>query len=274
MPFDLREVFSREEGIGRRNRRTEEKECEARHHMGHIFERTQEHEEYSEQEQRAEKTQVIVVCEIVAVFLILCFCFRQRTPIHAPAPTMIPTTTPSPSPSPTPSPTLTPTMTPSPTPTPLPFVEKEVDKGHPFKPWTEYVVYNVKGSQQNKLQKVAKTDKKSGIRVVVDPYGVERYCVALGTYWCGGHPEHIGRCVDMVMENGHILPCVLADVKREEDAKRSRYGKINNDVIEFIVDRKHLPSGVYGDMQRAGEEFEGDVVRMIVYDIWIEGFGK
>lgn len=241
--------------------------------MGYISERNQKHEELPSKVQREAKTQVMVLLEIAVVFVIILFCFRQRVEAPAPTPSPSPTATPSPSPSPTPSPTLTPTMTPSPTPTPLPFVEKEVDKGHPFKPWTEYVVYNIKGSQQNKLQKVAKTDEKSGIRVVVDPYGVERYCVALGTYWCGGHPEHIGRCVDMVMENGHILPCVLADVKREEDARKSRYGKINNDVIEFIVDRKHLPSGVYGDMQRAGEEFEGDVVRMIVYDIWIEGFG-
>lgn len=219
----------------------------------------------------------MIVTEAVVVILILCFCFRQRTPetyqasfeescTMTPSPTMTPTPTFTPSPSPSP--------TPSPTPSPIPCVVKEVDKGHPFKPHTGFWVYDIKGSAQYRLQKVARTDERTGIRVVTDPYGVERYCVALGTFWAGGHPEHIGRCLDVVMVNGSVLPCVLADVKKQEDAKWNKYGRINNDVLEFIVDEKHLPSGVYGDMQNAGEEFVGDVEKMIVYDIWIEGFGK
>ena len=219
----------------------------------------------------------MIVIEAVVVILILCFCFRHRTPetyqasfeescTMTPSPTMTPTPTFTPSPSPSP--------TPSPTPSPIPCVVKEVDKGHPFKPFTGYWAYNLKGSAQHRLQKVAKTDERTGIRVVTDPYGVERYCVALGTFWAGGHPEHIGRCLDVVMVNGSVLPCVLADVKRQEDAKGNKYGRINNDVLEFIVDERHLPSGVYGDMQNAGDEFKGDAERMIIYDYWIEGFGR
>jgi hypothetical protein len=175
-----------------------------------------------------------------------------------------------------------PTFTPTPTPTPIPSVRKEVEQGHRRKPYTRHFVYDVKGTAQCKLQSVAYTDEATGIRVVNDPLGNPRYCVALGTYWCGGHPEHIGRCVDVYMVNGAFLRCVLADVKRTEDTKNraNRYGEINNDVLEFIVDGAKLPASVdlnkggNGDVSRAGAEFEGDAEYMIVYDLWIDGFGK
>ena len=157
-------------------------------------------------------------------------------------------------------------------------MRKDVEAGHKFKPYTRHFVYDVTGTVQCKLQSVAYTDERTGIRVVDDPLGNPRYCVALGTYWCGGHPEHIGRCVDVYMVNGSVLRCVLADVKRTEDTKQraNRYGEINNDVLEFIVDGKAISSDVrnYGNVSRAGEEFEGDALYMIVYDMWIEGFGK
>ena len=135
-------------------------------------------------------------------------------------------------------------------------------------------MYNLKGSAQLKLQKVAKTDERTGIRVVTDTNGNDRYCVALGTFWAGGHPEHIGRCIDVIMVNGAVLRCVLGDVKQEEHTKNNKYGKTNNDVLEFIVDTRKLPPGVHGDVSMCAEEFEGDVKEMIVYDEWIEGFGK
>ena len=220
----------------------------------------------------------MIVIEAVVVILILCFCFRQRTPETYQASfeescTMTPTPTPTFTPSPSPSPSPTPTVTPTPTPV---CVVKQVEKGHPFKPLTGFWAYNAKGTAQYRLQKAAHTDERTGIRVVTDRYGNERYCIALGPYWAGGHPEHIGRCVDAVMVNGTVLKCVLADVKKQEDTKggKNRYGKENNDILEFIVDERFLPKGVYGDMSMAGEEFVGDVKELIVYDEWIEGFGK
>ena len=150
-----------------------------------------------------------------------------------------------------------------------------VESGHKFKPFTGFWIYTAKGTAQHALQKVCHT-AENGIRVAVDSTGVERYCVALGTYWAGGHPEHIGRCLDVYMVNGAVLHCVLADVKKQEDTKggKNRYGKENNDILEFIVDERYLPKGVYGDISDVGSEFEGDVASIIVFDEWIEGFGK
>ena len=187
-----------------------------------------------------------------------------------PRPTKQATATKAATPTPTPEPTQAPTATAGPTP-------KQVESGHTFKPYTSYTAYNLKSSQQYKLQKAAWTEKRTGIRIVTDPNGVDRYCVALGTAWAGGQPKHIGRCIDVYMENGAVLHCVLADVKRKEDTKdnANRYGRINNDILEFIVDTSKVPKIVIttGNVSNAGPEFTGGVKNMVVFDLWIEGFG-
>lgn len=199
---------------------------------------------------------------------------------NTPSPTATPwpTSTPKPTQAPTstPEPTKEPTSTPEPTTTPEP-TPKQAGKGHTFKPYTRYTAYNLKSSQQYKLQKAAWTETRTGIRIVTDPNGVDRYCVALGTAWAGGQPKHIGRCLDVYMENGAVLHCVLADVKRQEDTVdgANLYGKTNNDVLEFIVDGQKISQAVKttGNVSNAGPEFVGGVERIEVFDLWIEGFG-
>lgn len=190
--------------------------------------------------------------------------------------TNTPTPTATPWPTSTPEPTKEPTSTPEPTTTPEP-TPKQAGKGHTFKPYTRYTAYNLKSSQQYKLQKAAWTETRTGIRIVTDPNGVDRYCVALGTAWAGGQPKHIGRCLDVYMENGAVLHCVLADVKRQEDTVdgANLYGKTNNDVLEFIVDGQKISQAVKttGNVSNAGPEFVGGVERIEVFDLWIEGFG-
>ena len=190
--------------------------------------------------------------------------------------TNTPTPTATPWPTSTPEPTKEPTSTPEPTTTPEP-TPKQAGKGHTFKPYTRYTAYNLTSSQQYKLQKAAWTETRTGIRIVTDPNGVDRYCVALGTAWAGGQPKHIGRCLDVYMENGAVLHCVLADVKRQEDTVdgANLYGKTNNDVLEFIVDGQKISQAVKttGNVSNAGPEFVGGVERIEVFDLWIEGFG-
>lgn len=238
-----------------------------------------------EHENETTKGFVLIACEILMVFLCLAFCFKQR--VNAPAevtkaPTCTPTPTSTPTATQTATPTPTPTNTPSPTSTPAPVPQgKPVEAGHKFKPYTGYWAYNVRTSQQYKLQKIART-AENGIRVVTDPYGVDRYCVALGTFWAGGQPKDIGRCLDVYMVNGSVLHCVLSDVKRVEDTKKrqNRYGETNNDILEFIVEEKKLPkevnlkTGGNGNVSKVGPEFEGDAWQIVVLDYWIGGFGE
>lgn len=225
----------------------------------------------------------------VGVVIAICLIILARMPKdegqkEVPSVTATPTMAAAPTDVPTVTPTITPTITPTAMPTkeftayraysPKTCTIKEAEPGHEYKPLTWYTSYDVPGSAQARLQKVAKT-AENGIRVVTDPEGFERYCVALGTYWAGAHPEHIGRCVDVVMENGTVLRCVLADVKQTKDTKnqQNKYGKGNNDILEFICDKSVLREGIL-NCSKISAEFEGGVKRMIVWDMWIEGFGS
>lgn len=246
------------------------------------------------------KDKILTGVEIIAALAVVLFLFskvEEPTPKRAEDPddktgriywadpdapevtaaiTNTPTPTATPRPTSTPEPTQAPTSTPEPTTTPEP-TPKQAGKGHTFKPYTRYTAYNLKSSQQYKLQKAAWTETRTGIRIVTDPNGVDRYCVALGTAWAGGQPKHIGRCLDVYMENGAVLHCVLADVKRQEDTVdgANLYGKTNNDVLEFIVDGQKISQAVKttGNVSNAGPEFVGGVERIEVFDLWIEGFG-
>lgn len=141
---------------------------------------------------------------------------------------------------------------------------------HTRKPYTAYTCYNMERSAQYQLQKIAETDERTGIRVVRDAEGQKRYCIALGTAWAGGTQKDIGRCVEIVMQNGAVLHCVLADVKKVEDTIDSAcmYGLTNNDLIEFIVSTKALPATAKtsGDCSYCGDEFSGEAVRIVVYE--------
>lgn len=246
------------------------------------------------------KDKILTGIEIIAALAVVLFLFskvEEPTPKRAEDPddktgriywadpnapdvtaaiTNTPPPTATPRPTSTPKPTQAPTLTPEPTTTPEP-TPKQAGKGHTFKPYTRYTAYNLKSSQQYKLQKAAWTETRTGIRIVTDPNGVDRYCVALGTAWAGGQPKHIGRCLDVYMENGAVLHCVLADVKRQEDTVdgANLYGKTNNDILEFIVDGQKISQAVKttGNVSNAGPEFVGGVERIEVFDLWIEGFG-
>ena len=228
------------------------------------------------------KILVIEFILVAGMVLMLLSLFRERQikPEQPAFPTVTvthtPTVTPTKKPTETPSPS--PTFTPTPTVTPTPIPEgKKVDSGHAFKPYTGHWAYTNKNSQQYALQRVAET-AENGIRVVRDEYGIYRYCVALGTYWAGGMPKDIGRCLDVYMVNGAVLHCVLADVKQQQHTKggNNKYGSVNNDFLEFIVDDKKLSQAVRncGNVSKAGEEFEGDAWQIVVLDYWIVGFGN
>lgn len=70
----------------------------------------------------------------------------------------------------------------------------------------------------------------------------------------------------------------MGDVKKQEHTKKqqNKYGAGNNDVLEFIVDAKFLPQAakICGNTSKAAPELEGEVKELIVYDMWIDGFGK
>ena len=211
-------------------------------------------------------------------------CTNTPTPTKGPKTSATPTFTATPSPEPTNTPTPKPTSTPKPTKTPTPKPTKKAGTvgskkvpqgGHDWKPYARHTAITAKSSPQYALQKKAKTDD-NGLRYVYDPEGVKRYCVALPVYWAGGTLEDIGRCFDVVMENGAVLHCCLGDLKKREHSQNGagKFGA-HGELLEFQVDQNRLPDIVRkcGDISRLGGAFEGEAVEIRVFDLFIEGFG-
>lgn len=130
-----------------------------------------------------------------------------------------------------------------------------------FKSYMDYRTITDETSLQYKLQnEYAYTDKESGIRMVGD-----RYCIALGSYFT----TDIGQYVDLILGNGTIIPCILADQK--DDAHTDDMNAVTVDsgcVSEFVVDSNVLPDMVrlYGDVSRYDESWEARVTQVQVYD--------
>ena len=213
------------------------------------------------------------------------------TPTNTPIPTLSPFYTPSPTV--TPKPTKTPTPKPTKTPTPKPTKKAESNgivayptgavgtqytddpNGHTWKPLARYTAISKKNSVEYKLREKERTDE-NGLRYLIDPNGVKRYCIALEPQWAGGQSVDIGRCVDVLMTNGATLHCVLCDCKRHEKSwnKEGRYGS-KGELLEFIVDLSKVSKKVKdnGDASYVSKEFEGGVTSITVLDLYIEGFG-
>ena len=218
------------------------------------------------------------------------------TPTPTATATVAPTDTPTPTPTIAPTHTQKPTervSTPKPTNTPTPTKKAQKtqnivpyptgkvgtqytdDKNaHTWKPYARYWKITKKGTPEYKLREMEIT-ADNGLRIVQDPNGVWRYCIALEPRWAGGQGVDIGRCVDIQMTNGAVLHCVLADCKTTEKSYNQEgwYGS-RGELIEFIADETKLPSLVHGDISKLSKEFEGGIVSVTVLDLYIKGFGR
>lgn len=205
--------------------------------------------------------------------------FDVLTPTNTQMPTV--THTIAPTATPTVEPTNTPTPTVKPTETPVRASagvvgEKycEVNGTHGWKPLAWYTAVNDRSMPQWRLQQIAKT-AENGVRVVQDPNGEWRYCVALPVYWAGGTHLDIGRCVDIHMENGAVLKCVLGDTKRPWKSVNGegKYGIGHNEVIEVQCDLSKMNPIVpqMGDASYIGDEWVGEAKKIVVLDMFIGG---
>lgn len=91
-------------------------------------------------------------------------------------------------------------------------------------------------SEQWALQQFCYTDPTTGIRMCNG-----RYCIALGQE----HTDRKGQCVDVTLDNGIVINCIVADCKRYCDTQGG-YGLIGDDggIVEFVVDEDYLPYDV------------------------------
>jgi hypothetical protein len=100
-------------------------------------------------------------------------------------------------------------------------------------------------------------------------YGIRqvngRYCVALGSYFT----TEIGQLFDIVLENGTVIPCVLADQKDDKHTDQDNITTARNGCIsEFVVETGCLSSKVRknGSISYCTKSWNSPVVKIVIYD--------
>ena len=129
--------------------------------------------------------------------------------------------------------------------------------GKTYEPYTAITSVN---SQQYKLQQEAYTNE-DGFRMING-----RYMIATGS----GVSHDIGRYIDVVLENGTVIPCVIGDAKADAHTDREFHimTRKSHCVSEFLVDTSVMDPDLFssGNMSNYKEEWNSKVVKFILYD--------
>ena len=137
--------------------------------------------------------------------------------------------------------------------------EKDVPSNNSFKSYMDADTITSRNTDQYKLKAKYVIDEQTGIWTVD-----ERYCIAVGSYYT----QSIGTYIDVVMENGSTLHCILGECKRNRDTDYTNRQNPNGSVVEFIVNTSSMPSMVrkMGNCSYACEEMKGEIKSIIVYE--------
>ena len=128
-----------------------------------------------------------------------------------------------------------------------------------IKSYMPYTAITSRSSAQWKLQQVAYTGRH-GIRQVND-----RYCIAVGS----AYTSKIGQYIDLVLENGSVIHCILADQKADKDTNaENTVTEHDGSLVEFIVDSGNIDRSVrrMGDISYAQDNWNSMITQVIVYD--------
>lgn len=129
-----------------------------------------------------------------------------------------------------------------------------------FKSFMDYRAITSTGSNQYKLQSMYAETGINGIRMVNG-----RYCVAVGSHFT----SDIGQYFDLILANGTVIPCVLADQKANIHTDSNNIITAHNGCLsEFVVDTGYLNSTVKqrGDASYAEDGWDSPVVQIKVYN--------
>lgn len=138
------------------------------------------------------------------------------------------------------------------------FIKYDTPDDDSFKSYMDYRTLSDKTSLQYDLQQQAYTDLLTGIRMVDN-----RYLIAVGSYYT----TEIGIHIDVIMNNGIVIQCILGDVKNDKHTDSTNRQNPNGSVVEFIVDVNSINSIVkkQGDVSYAHEDFKGEIEYIYVY---------
>ena len=129
-----------------------------------------------------------------------------------------------------------------------------------YKSWMDYQMITSSGSPQKLLQDEYAYTGTYGIRQING-----RYCVAIGSYFT----TEIGQYFDLILENGTVIPCILADQKADEDTDDDGIFTLHNGcATEFIIDFDYLNYAAKrdGDISSCADEWDSPVETIRVYE--------
>ena len=129
-----------------------------------------------------------------------------------------------------------------------------------FKSFMQYTSIKDKSSPQYRLQNEFAYTGNYGIRQVNG-----RYCIAIGTAF----EADVGTYIDLFLENGTIIPCIVADIKSDKDTFDDNITTIQNGCVsEFVVEIDSLYSITKekGDISYCCEEWNSPVKTIRIYD--------
>ena len=132
-----------------------------------------------------------------------------------------------------------------------------------FKSYMSYKAITKVNSPQYKLQQWAHTDPQ-GFRQYEG-----RYCVAVGL----GVNAEVGSYIDVVLENGTHIQCIVGDIKASQDTDSNNIFTNNGCCCEFIVDKDYLIQSVKtsGDCSNRDITWQSPVVNINVLDRKVNG---
>lgn len=108
-----------------------------------------------------------------------------------------------------------------------------------------------------KVKKLARVGKY-GILTVND-----RYCVAVGT----AVGSRVGQYIDVVLNNGTVLPCIMCDTKDPKDCDTTKLVTRNGCCTEFVVDKLQLDkrARAAGSLSAVSKKWKSPVAEIRVY---------
>lgn len=126
------------------------------------------------------------------------------------------------------------------------------------KSFMPYTAITSTSSPQYKLQQKAYTGQY-GIRQVDG-----RFCVAVGSYYTTA----IGTYFDLILENGTVIPCILADCKSDRHTDATKRVTFDGSLAEFVVDADALVKRIWksGNISSADESWGSPVKTVRIYD--------
>lgn len=145
----------------------------------------------------------------------------------------------------------------------LGYKDYDTPPDNSFKSYMDYRTITDTTSKQYELQKQADTDW-CGMRMID-----EKYCVAVGSYYS----TTVGQAVDIIMQNGNVIHCIVADLKQDIHTDVTNRQNPNGSVVEFLVDTDMLHRSIqkmgdisYFDTVWEVNLFAGEINTIRVYE--------